>query len=99
MTSTSKKRIMLVAKQLDLNFTYAAAKPSRKALKELLKKHIYPKESIAIIGDRIFTDILAGKRFGIYTVLVRPISKDSNKISSNKFQKIEKYIARLIGGI
>ena len=30
------------------------------------------KETLAIIGDRIFTDILAGNRFGIYTILVKP---------------------------
>ena len=53
---------------------------------------------LAIIGDRIFTDILAGNRIGIYTVLVRPITKYSNSEDINLMQKIERNLARLLGG-
>ncbi len=33
-------------------------------------------ENTAIIGDQIFTDVLGGKRLGLYTILVRPLGED-----------------------
>ena len=51
---------------------------------------------VAIIGDRIFTDILAGNRIGIYTILVRSISTNS-LLKGNKTIVIEKLFSKLLG--
>lgn len=54
-----------------------AAKPSTKAMKQLLSKiNILPSQ-VAIVGDRPLTDILAGKRLGGMTILVDSINAEN----------------------
>ena len=94
----SKKRIKLIADQLDLEFTYSAGKPSKKKLNKLIYKIPYSFSEIAIIGDRIFTDILVGNRLGMYTILIDSIDYYGNKIEKNSFQFIERHLAKIITG-
>ena len=94
----SKKRIKLIADQLDLNFTHSGGKPSKKKLNKLIDKFPYSTSEIAIIGDRIFTDILVGNRLGMYTILIDSIDYYGNKIEKNSFQFIERHLAKIITG-
>ena len=91
-------RINSIAKQLDLEFTSSGSKPSRKKLKRVLQKVPYPTNEIAIIGDRIFTDILVGNRLGMYTILVDSVDHYGEKIEKNLFQSIERKFAKIISG-
>lgn len=50
-----------------------AKKPSTGALKKAMRIMKLNKSQMAIIGDQVFTDVLAGNRLGIYTILVTPI--------------------------
>lgn len=50
-----------------------AKKPTTAALKKAMRHMKLKKNQLAIIGDQIFTDVLAGNRLGIYTILVTPI--------------------------
>ena len=93
----SKKRIESIAQQLNINFTYKAAKPTRKALRNVQEKLQLNPSEIAIIGDRLFTDVLAGNRLGIYTVLVSPLDSDGKPYTKNKIQLVEKTIAGFLG--
>ena len=94
----SKKRIKLIADQLDLKFTHSGGKPSKKKLNKLIDKIPYSISEIAIIGDRIFTDILVGNRLGMYTILVDSVDYYGNKNEKNNFQSIERYLAKIITG-
>ena len=94
----SKKRIKLIADQLDLKFTHSGGKPSKKKLNKLIDKFPYSTSEIAIIGDRIFTDILVGNRLGMYTILVDSVDYYGNKIEKNNFQSIERHLAKIITG-
>tara|TARA_B100000609_G_scaffold192431_1_gene182321 strand:- start:302 stop:694 length:393 start_codon:yes stop_codon:yes gene_type:complete len=94
----SKKRIKLIADQLDLKFTHSGGKPSKKKLNKLIDKFPYSTSEIAIIGDRIFTDILVGNRLGMYTILIDSIDYYGNKIEKNSFQFIERQLAKIITG-
>jgi len=93
----SKKRIEYISKQLNISFTYNAAKPSSKALRKALIDLQQDTKEIAIIGDRLFTDILVGNRIGLYTVLVQPIGPNGKTSENNRVQKLEKSIAALFG--
>ncbi len=94
----SKKRIGSVAKQLGINFTCGAAKPRTYALLKVMAKLELKPSRIAIIGDRVFTDILVGNRLGIYTILVEPINKEGLIINNKKIiQKLEKKLSNLLG--
>ena len=56
----SKKRIKLIADQLDLKFTHSGGKPSKKKLNELIDKIPYSMSEIAIIIiTAIFTHFFA----------------------------------------
>ena len=66
-------KVEKVAKMLELDYILNAKKPSPDGFIELQKKVNLPKENLAIIGDQLFTDILGGNRFGIKTILVKPI--------------------------
>ena len=53
---------------------------------------------VAIIGDRVFTDILVGNRLGMYTILVDSVDRYGKKIEKNNFQSIERCLAKIITG-
>ena len=94
----SKKRIKLIAEQLDLEFTSSGGKPSKRKLKKILDKLPYSSDEIAIIGDRVFTDILVGNRLGMYTILVDSVDSYGKRIKKSNFQSIERYLAKIITG-
>ena len=94
----SRKRIKLIAEQLDLDFLHSGGKPRKRKLKNILDSIPHSSNKIAIIGDRIFTDILVGNRLGMYTILVDSVDFYGNKNERNKFQSIERYIAKFITG-
>nr|WP_275040748.1 YqeG family HAD IIIA-type phosphatase [Prochlorococcus marinus] len=94
----SKSRIKLIADELDLEFTCSGGKPSKKKLKKIIDKIPYLSNEVAIIGDRVFTDILVGNRLGMYTILVDSVDYYGQRIEKNNFQSIERYIARIITG-
>ncbi len=93
----SKKRISTIAHNLNLPYTYLAAKPRRHSLKKIITSIAINPNKIALIGDRIFTDILVGNRLGVYTVLVTPMGPNGIKIENSKTQSLEKSIAYLLG--
>ena len=93
----SKKRIENISDQININFTYKAAKPSRRSLRQVLKSLQLKPPKIAIIGDKIFTDVLGGNRLGLYSVLVHPLGPNGEPCKGNKRQRIEKRIAGLFG--
>ena len=92
----SKKRIAKLAKELNLRYKYNASKPRKKvtlsAINEIGIKH----ENIAIIGDRIFTDIIVGNRCNIKTILVKRLNRDGLPIKFNLTLTIEKLISHFI---
>ncbi len=93
----SKARISAVADQLNLSFTSGAGKPRRGALRRVVQELDLPPEQIAMVGDRLFTDVLVGNRLGLYTVLVRPIREDGSACSHDTVQRLEYRLARFMG--
>ena len=94
----SKKRIKQIAEQLDLDYSYAASKPRKKTMQNVLRGIQHEPAKIAIIGDRIFTDILVGNRLGLYTVLVDSVDSNGIKCKNNILQAIERKITNIIIG-
>ncbi len=69
-------RLASVAKTLEVHFVPGnAAKPRTTGLRRALALLNASPEETAMIGDQLFTDILAGNRLGLLTILVNPISK------------------------
>ena len=53
-------------------------------------------KNIAIIGDRIFTDIIVGNRCNIQTILVKRLSKNGLPIKINLTLILEKMISNFL---
>ena len=93
----SRDRIAAVADQLGVSFTSGAGKPRRGALRTVVRDLAIPTESIAMIGDRLFTDVLCGNRMGLYTVLVCPVRDDGKPCRHDRVQRFERAMARAMG--
>jgi HAD superfamily phosphatase (TIGR01668 family) len=95
----SRRRIGAVAASLDLPYTTAAAKPRRAALRRVLKELDLPPALVALVGDRLFTDVLVGNRMGLFTVLVKPIDPDGEPCRKDRLQSLELLMARWVGSV
>ncbi len=95
LSNNFKKRVKPFAKKLSLPFISAAVKPLTIGIKKAVRKlSCTPSETI-IIGDQIFTDILAANLFKIKSVLVEPISKNKSLFLRSK-RFLEKNIRKKI---
>ena len=93
----SRRRILWVAKQLDLPYCLAARKPSRRSLRQVLKTINLPPAQVAMVGDRLFTDVLAGNRMGMTTLLVKPIAADGEPSPQDRLYRMELGLLRALG--
>ena len=89
----SKKRIAKIAKELNLRYKYKASKPRKKVILNVIKEVNYEVKNIAIIGDRIFTDIIVGNRCNIKTILIKRLNKKGLPLKFNTTLFIEKFIS------
>ena len=92
----SKKRIAKIAKELNLSYKYNASKPRKKVTLSAIKEIGREPKNIAIIGDRIFTDIIVGNRCDIKTIIVKRLNRDGLPIKFNLTLTIEKLISHFI---
>jgi len=75
LSNNNKNRVVLFNKPLGCKFVFKAKKPSIKGVKLALKYLNLSTCQVALIGDQVFTDCLAGNRANVYTILTKPISK------------------------
>ena len=92
----SDKRIRKIAKELDIRYKSNALKPRKKITLDVISEMNEDKKYMAIIGDRIFTDIIVGNRCNIQTILVKRLSRKGLPIKFNLTLILEKLISILI---
>ncbi|MCU0528524.1 MAG: YqeG family HAD IIIA-type phosphatase [Cyanobium sp. Prado107] len=93
----SRQRISAVAAEIGVPFTTSAGKPRRAALRRVLQQFQLPHHQVALIGDRLFTDVIAGNRLGLYTVLVKPIDPLGQPCQRDRLQRLELHLAKWLG--
>lgn len=69
------KRVQIFSDKFGIPFISRAAKPRKKVFWQALNKLGTKPEQTIMIGDQLFTDILGGKRIGLFTILVSPLDK------------------------
>lgn len=84
------KAVKKIARELGMKYIYNANKPFLKGFKAAVESSKVKKKHVMMIGDQLFTDVWGGNRFGIKTVLVRPIASKEAFITKIKrpFEKI-----------
>jgi HAD superfamily phosphatase (TIGR01668 family) len=95
----SRRRIGAVADTMGLPYTTSAGKPRRAALRKVLQDLDLPPAQVALVGDRLFTDVLVGNRMGLFTVLVKPIDPDGEPCRQDRLQNLELRMARWVGSV
>ena len=90
-------RIGAIADSLSLPYFLSAGKPSRRKLRQAIAAMKMEPARVAMVGDRIFTDVLAGNRMGMFTILIEPIVSADSSIGFNMIRNVEFAIARRLG--
>ena len=96
-SNNKKDRVEAVARILGIPAISKAGKPRRGAFRQALTVLGTGKEETAVIGDQLFTDILGGNRFGLYTVLVVPLSR-REFIGTQLMRWVERLLLRILIG-
>ncbi len=93
----SRVRIGAIADSLSLPYFLGAGKPSRRKLRQAVEAMKLDPARVAMVGDRVFTDVLAGNRMGMFTILIEPIVSAESSVGFNLLRRIEFSLARLLG--
>ncbi len=93
----SRARISGIAKALDLPYLLGARKPSRRKLRQAAAAMKIPIEQIAMVGDRLFTDVLAGNRLGMFTILVEPMVDPAEAARRYSIHTFEVWLSQALG--
>lgn len=93
----SQSRISKIADSLNLPYMLGARKPSRRKLKKAAEAMNLPVEQVAMVGDRLFTDVLAGNRLGMFTILVEPLVDPSVMNPSSRTRDFEVWVSQALG--
>ncbi|MFN3995060.1 MAG: YqeG family HAD IIIA-type phosphatase [bacterium] len=88
-------RVKKISQELQIPYIALAIKPSTKPLKKAIQLLGSKIENTVIIGDQLFTDILAGNRLGIKTILVKPLAK-FELFTSKIIRLLEKLIIKYL---
>ena len=79
MSNNIKDRVLPVANELGVKYLYKARKPLPEAFDNALKVlNTDEKDGVAMIGDQMLSDIKGANEYGIYSILVNPVSNHNN---------------------
>ncbi len=83
-SNNNKKRVLRYSEPLGLNAVHFALKPFKRGFKKGLKmaSKPYKPEEVLVIGDQLMTDIFGANRMGFMTILVEPIKRKTDILST-----------------
>lgn len=90
-SNNDEKRVSALTGSLQVPGVHKAAKPRRKGLRRALGLLGTNIQETALVGDQVFTDVLAGNRLGLYTILVAPLA-GKEFIGTRVNRKLEKLV-------
>lgn len=93
----SETRIGSIAQALDVPYISFAAKPFRRNLRKAVTAMNLPPERVGMVGDRLFTDVLAGNRLGMFTILVDPMVEPGTIARNSKIRAFEVWFSQTLG--
>lgn len=99
--SNKTQKVEMVANFLEIPYIKFATKPLKRGFKKAIKQIELPAESIAAIGDQIFTDVIGSNRMKMVSILVEPLAEKD--IWMTKLKRpienliIKKYLRKING--
>lgn len=95
--NVNQVRIRRIAEPLGVPFISGAAKPSRRKVRQAIEAIGLPHHQIAMVGDRLFTDVLVGNRLGMFTILVEPMLEPYATLKPYKMRSFEIWLSQALG--
>ncbi len=92
-SNNHKKRVEMFAKEFSAPYVNDAAKPLLFGIKKAMRLLGAVKGNTVLIGDQVFTDVYAGKRAGLLTVMVNPIEAKETPFFGIK-RRLEKIVLK-----
>jgi hypothetical protein len=92
-SNNTPARVAPLAKKLGIEFVAFGCKPLPFGLHKAAGELGLHSSQIAIVGDQIFTDVIAGNLYGIKTILVEPFYLESSKLFRAK-RAVEGFLFR-----
>lgn len=90
LSNNSDKRIKSVADILELEYVPRSMKPLRRAFRMAEEKLQIPADEMVMVGDQVITDILGSNRYGVRSILVKPIlASDAWNTKFNRFVELK----------
>ncbi|SHE60175.1 hypothetical protein SAMN02745133_00762 [Desulforamulus putei DSM 12395] len=90
-SNNNESRVSALCRSLQVPGVHKAAKPRRRGLRRALSILGTDTRETALVGDQVFTDVLAGNRLGLYTILVAPLA-GKEFIGTRINRKLEKLV-------
>lgn len=75
LSNNGKGRVQDFAQSVGVPYIPNARKPRARGFLQAMAVLGTTRETTAVIGDQVFTDILGGNRLGFYTILVTPLTR------------------------
>ncbi len=94
-SNNTSKRVFRYSKALDIEAISGLFKPFSIKLKKWLKKKGYNNREVILVGDQIFTDVIASRGAKIDVILTEPLSK-KDSVFTLLNRKIEKLFRKKI---
>lgn len=88
-SNNSHERVRIFNEALGFFAVGKSGKPFKKNVLYAIEYMNVPRENVCMLGDQIFTDVLAGQNAGLKTILVPPI-KDKTDILTRSKRVLEK---------
>ncbi len=95
-TNNRTRRTRAIAEGLNLPVAWGLMKPSTSGLRRALAMMETEPAETALVGDQLLTDILAGNRLGLLTILVRPMGRREFPTTRLINRTLERLLARLL---
>ncbi len=92
-SNNHRQRVENFAREFDAFFVNDSGKPFLFGIKKAMRYLGAKKDNTVLIGDQVFTDVYAGKRAGLLTVMVDPIEAKETPFFGLK-RKLEKIVLK-----
>lgn len=93
-SNNNYERVSAFAEPIQMPFIHKAKKPVGIAFRNAMAAMGLDANEIAVIGDQMLTDVLGGNRLGMYTILVKPIAIEDEKLTTKLNRRVEKWVLR-----
>ena len=90
-SNNHKKRVEKFAEEFGVYYVHDSGKPFLFGVRRAMRKIGAKKEATVLIGDQLFTDVYAGKRGGIFTIMVNPI-----EAKETPFFGVKRYFEKIV---